>query len=75
MLESASMKTAEKPVQVEVHRPFRVNEGGTVRETKPGETVTVPLYLARELAGHTPPKIGPKGSYKPPTPQPIKAAA
>lgn len=72
MLQTQSMSAAERPIAVDVLRSFRLNEAGKVRETKPGETVEVPLYLARELAGHTPPKVGPKGSYKAPA---TKAAA
>jgi hypothetical protein len=65
MLSTTTLSAADRPVPVEVLRPFRLTEGNRTRETKPGETVEVPLYLARELAAQVPPRVGPKGSYKP----------
>lgn len=65
MLSTTTLSSADRPVAVEVLRPFRLAEGNKTRTTAPGETVEVPLYLARELATQTPPRVGPKGSFKP----------
>lgn len=71
MLTTQSNK-ANRLVAVHCIHPFRLNEGGKMREVKgdkldaqgnvveeTGENVEIELWLANALANHHPPKVGP----------------
>lgn len=73
MLQTNAINSAEKPIKVDVLRPFYVSAVNGVRLAKEGETVELPIWLAKSLAGHTPPKVGPAGSFQKPKAE--KAAA
>ena len=54
--------SSERLVTVQVLAPFRLMSDGRARETKVGDEVEVPMYLAASLASHNPPKVGPRAT-------------
>lgn len=63
MLTGPNVALANREVKAEVLRPFWLRRDGKMVETKPGETIQCELWLANQLAKHSPPKIGPIGTY------------